>query len=288
MKDVLAITPELPRHWVGNGFPVRSLFAHSASDHPISPFVLLDHAGPHDFAAAERPRGVGAHPHRGFETVTIVYDGEVEHRDTSGAGGRIGAGDVQWMTAGAGIVHDELHSAAFTHAGGRFEMAQLWVNLPARAKDTAPGYQAIRDADIPVVELADGEARARVIAGAFGDQTGPAHTHTPLSVVDLRLAAGARVHVPMTAGWTGLLAVLTGSVRVNDSAEVAGSRGVHLTPAGDGVRLEAVEEAKVLLLEGEPIDEPVVAHGPFVMNTRAEISQAIADFQAGRYGQLTA
>ncbi len=286
MKDILAITPDQPRHWVGDGFPVRSLFSHSGSAHPMSPFVLLDHAGPHDFAPAQRPRGVGAHPHRGFETVTIVYDGEVEHRDSSGAGGHIGPGDVQWMTAGAGIVHAEFHSQAFTRSGGRFEMAQLWVNLPARAKDTAPGYQAVRDADIPVVALDEGLAQARVIAGTFRGRTGPAHIHTPMSVVDLRLAAGTRVHVPMTPDWTALLAVLDGPVRINDAAEVEASRGVHLTPAGDGVTLEAIDDAKVLLLEGEPIDEPVVAYGPFVMNTRAEISEAIADFQAGRYGQL--
>ena len=286
MKEILEITAPPGRHWVGDGFPVRSIFGHADDARALSPFLLLDHAGPHEFAPAAEPRGVGAHPHRGFETVTIVYHGEVEHRDSTGAGGHIGPGDVQWMTAGAGIVHEEFHSQAFTRRGGPFEMVQLWVNLPAADKSVEPGYQGIRDADIPVVSLAQGAGRARVIAGAFGGEDGPARTRTPMNVIDLRLAAGARVELPLTDGWTSMLAVLDGPVLVNDQSIVRQSRSVRFGRDGSAATLEAETETRLLLLEGEPIDEPVVAHGPFVMNTRDEIRRAIEDFQAGRFGRL--
>lgn len=287
MKDILGVTGPPPGHWVGDGFPVRSVFSHAGDGPAISPFLLLDHAGPYEFGAAAAPRGVGTHPHRGFETVTIVYDGEVEHRDSSGAGGRIGPGDVQWMTAGAGILHEEFHSREFTRSGGRFEMAQLWVNLPATRKLMAPAYQALRAADIPGVPVAEGAGRVRVIAGRFDDRAGPARTQTRMNVLDLRMEAGARIELPLAPGWTSLLAVLGGTVRVNDAEVVRGSQGVRLSRDGNGARIEASTEAKILVLDGEPIDEPVVAQGPFVMNTRDEIRQAVQDFQAGRFGRLT-
>lgn len=286
MKEILEVTGAPDRHWVGDGFPVRSIFSHGEDVSGISPFLLLDHAGPYEFAPARVPRGVGAHPHRGFETVTIVYDGEVEHRDSSGAGGGIGPGDVQWMTAGAGIVHEEFHSEAFTRRGGRFEMVQLWVNLPAAGKSTPPGYQAIRDADIPSVPLPRDGGRARVIAGRFDATEGPARTHTPMNVIDLRVAPGARVELPLVDGWTSLLAVLDGTVHINDRSIVRQSRGVRLGRAGSSATIEANTAARLLVLEGEPIEEPVVAYGPFVMNTRDEIRAAIDDFQAGRFGQV--
>jgi len=286
MKKIIDIRRAPPTHWVGDGFPVRSLFSHLAGGVDLDPFLLLDHAGPHGFAPAERPRGVGQHPHRGFETVTIVYEGELEHLDSTGSGGRIGPGDVQWMTAGAGILHQEFHSRAFTRNGGTLEMAQLWVNLPAARKMTAPGYQALRRADIPSVELPEGAGTARVIAGAIDDVQGPADTHTPMNVLDVRLGAERRVRLPLTDGWTSVVVVLHGTVLVNDDQVVRGGQAVQLDRAGEGVTVESNTEATLLVLDGQPIDEPVVGHGPFVMNTQEEIRDALKDFQSGRFGRL--
>lgn len=288
MKKVLGIYSAPRPHWVGDGFPVRSLFSYSGLGRHLSPFLLLDHAQPTHFEPAARPRGVGQHPHRGFETVTIVYQGEVAHRDSTGAGGTIGAGDVQWMTAGAGIVHEEFHSEAFTRRGGTVEMVQLWVNLPAADKMTEPGYQTILDAQIPVVELPEGAGRVRVIAGEFGGQHGPARSFTPMDVLDMRIAQGATARIPTRAGHTLALVVLHGTVLVNGQDIARAGQLVHLDRAGNGVEIEANSDASVLWLAGEPIDEPLVGHGPFVMNSQAEIVQAIDDFNAGRFGRMAA
>ena len=287
MKDMAEVLRAPGGHWVGDGFPVRSLFSYTGRAERLSPFLLLDYAGPHEFAPATRPRGVGEHPHRGFETVTIVYRGEVEHLDSTGAGGRIGPGDVQWMTAGSGILHQEFHSRAFTRRGGPFEVVQLWVNLPAAGKAAAPGYQTLTDASIPTAALDAAAGRARVIAGTFGDTRGPAHTRSPVNVVDLRLAAGRPTRLPLTDGWTSILVVLHGPVGLNGAYRLHDAEGVRFEPGGDGVAIEADADATVLLLEGEPIDEPIAAHGPFVMNTRAEIREALEDFRSGRFGRLT-
>jgi hypothetical protein len=286
MKKVLSVYSAPAQHWVGDGFPVRSLFSYDTHARELSPFLLLDYAAPRDFPAAERPRGVGQHPHRGFETVTIVYQGEVEHRDSTGGGGIIGPGDVQWMTAGGGLLHEEFHSHAFTRSGGTFEVAQLWVNLPAEHKRVAPGYQAILASDIPVVELPDGAGTVRVIAGEFDGQKGPAHTFSLLHVWDLRLHQGQRLEFDVTEGWTTAIIVLHGTVLVNDSEIVREAQFAVLDPAGSGVALEANNDATLLVLSGEPINEPVVGHGPFVMNTRAEIIEAIQDFNSGRFGHM--
>lgn len=288
MKKILG-TYSAPRpHWVGDGFPVRSLFSYDGLGRQLSPFLLLDHAGPAQFAPAAQPRGVGAHPHRGFETVTIVYQGEVDHRDSTGAGGHIGPGDVQWMTAADGIVHEEFHSEAFTRQGGTLEMAQLWVNLPARDKRSAPGYQTLLAADIPVVELANDAGRLRVIAGEFAGQRGPARTFTSMGVWDLRLQAGGVAELPVPDGHTLAVAVLRGTVQVNGSVLARDGQLVVFDRAGSDIQLEANNEAVLLVLSGEPIDEPIVGHGPFVMNSRDEIIEAITDFQQGRFGQLAA
>ena len=286
MKKILGIHSAPSGHWVGDGFPVRSLFNYQSDGAQMSPFLLLDHAGPHDFPAAQAPRGVGTHPHRGFETVTIVYEGEVAHRDSTGAGGEIGPGDVQWMTAGAGIVHEEFHTPEFGARGGPFEMVQLWVNLPARDKMAAPHYQGITAAQIPSVAL-DGDAGlVRVIAGRFNDVSGPARTYSPMNVLDVRLARDARVALPQPEGWNTLVLVLDGTVQVNDEAILRSADRVTLSAAGEGLTLEANNAAKLLVLSGEPIDEPVVGYGPFVMNSEAEIRQAIADFEGGRFGAM--
>lgn len=286
MKKVLA-TFSAPRpHWVGDGFPVRSLFSYRNHGSQLSPFLLLDYAGPMHFEPATEPRGVGEHPHRGFETVTIVYEGEVEHCDSTGAGGRIGPGDVQWMTAASGILHEEFHSESFTRSGGTLEMVQLWVNLPATNKLDAPGYQALLDADIPSVPLAGGAGRLRIIAGDYRGHEGPARSHTPMNVWDLRLNRDHDARLQLPEGHSSAVVVLRGTVEVNGSDIVRDGGLALLTRKGSELLLEADNDAKILLLSGEPIDEPVVGRGPFVMNSQEEIAEAYADFRSGRFGGL--
>lgn len=280
MKKLLQVLRSTEQHWVGDGFPVRSLFSYQGDTSAISPFLLFDYAGPYDFAPAGTPRGVGRHPHRGFETVTIVYDGEVAHKDSAGGGGTIASGDVQWMTAGAGIVHEEFHSAGFTKTGGPFRMVQLWVNLPAKDKLAAPAYQAILSAEIPGVSLAGG--RARIIAGELDGTRGPASTFTPINLWDVRLEADAEVSLPLPEGHNAMVAVLAGHVTVNGQG-VGAAEIARLSPDGEGVSLKANGESMLLVMTGDPIDEPVVGYGPFVMNTTGEIRQAIADYNSGRF-----
>lgn len=285
MKKLLGVYAGPPRHWVGDGFPVRSLFSYNENTELHSPFLLFDHAGPQHFDAASKPRGVGEHPHRGFETVTIVFEGEVSHRDSTGSGGTIGPGDVQWMTAGAGILHEEFHSEAFTAAGGTLHMVQLWVNLPAADKATTPTYQAILDKDIPAVGLPGAAGTVRVIAGEFDGNRGPAHTFTEMNVWDVNLAAGAEVTMKVTDGHTLTLAILDGEIQINGDAAAAGQLAVF-DREGSDFALQASTACKVMLLSGEPIDEPVVGYGPFVMNTREEIRTALSDFNGGRFGRI--
>jgi len=270
-------------HWVGNGFPVRSLFSYNELGQKISPFLLLDYAGPHLFEPTTARRGVGEHPHRGFETVTIVYDGEVEHRDSAGNGGIIGPGDVQWMTAAGGIIHEEYHSPGFARAGGPFRVVQLWVNLPAKDKMAPGGYQAITADMIPTVELPDGAGTARIIAGELGGTRGPARSFTPLNVWDVRLAAGADVTLDLPEGHNAMLVLLGGHATVNGAQPLGEAEMLLLSRDGGAVGIHADGEAMLLVLTGAPIDEPIVGYGPFVMNSREEIVQAIDDFNRGRF-----
>ncbi|RJG13396.1 pirin family protein [Pseudomonas cavernicola] len=286
MKKILGIYSAPKQHWVGDGFPVRTLFSYDSLGKHTSPFLMLDYAGPADFTPTQRPRGVGQHPHRGFETVTIVYQGELEHRDSTGSGGRIGPGDVQWMTAASGILHEEFHSHEFTRSGGTLEMVQLWVNLPAKDKLAEPGYQTILDQDIPLVPLPDAAGSLRLIAGEYAGHKGPARTFTPMDVWDIRLNAGKSVALNLPEGRTAALIVLRGSVLVNGTQVAREAQMVLLDRAGDELELEANNEATVLLLDGEPIDEPIVGYGPFVMNSREEIEQAIKDFNNGGFGRM--
>ncbi|WP_337158286.1 pirin family protein [Pseudomonas putida] len=286
MKKILGVHRSPHGHWVGDGFPVRSLFTYDNLARHISPFLLLDYAGPHDFTPTTARRGVGQHPHRGFETVTIVYQGELEHRDSTGAGGLIGPGDVQWMTAANGILHEEFHSPAFARSGGTLEMVQLWVNLPARDKRAAAGYQTLLASDIPVVKLEGDAGTLRVIAGDYQGHKGPAQTFTPMDVWDLRLAAGASLQLPIAQGRNAALVVLRGNVRVNGEREAGPASLVLLERDGEHVQVQALEDVSLLLLSGEPIDEPIVGYGPFVMNSQAEIAESFDDFQAGRFGQM--
>ena len=288
MRKLLGIYGASRPHWVGDGFPVRQLFSHASHGASLSPFLLLDYAGPADFAPADKPRGVGVHPHRGFETVTIVYQGEVEHRDSTGQGGIIGPGDVQWMTAASGILHKEHHFQAFTSKGGALEMVQLWVNLPAKDKNKEPGYQTLLDRNIPVVKLPNDAGSLRVIAGAFEGSQGPAHTFTPVEVWDVGLNRGGAVSLNLPEGHTVAVAVLKGAVQINGDAVAHEAQFALLDRKGGEIRLEAKASASLLILGGEPIDEAVVMHGPFVMNTNEEIQRAIADFQSGRFGEIAA
>lgn len=273
-------------HWVGNGFPVRSVFEYNGLGRELSPFLLLDYAAPYQFAPGKERRGVGAHPHKGFETVTVAYQGELEHRDSSGGGGRIAAGDVQWMTAGHGIVHQEFHSEDFTRKGGTLEMVQLWVNLRAKDKSTKPGYQTLLNAQIPNVTLSEDAGTVRVIAGEFGGRKGPARTFTPINLWDVTVRKGKTVELRLPAGHTTAFLGLHGTVLVNGGREVGEGDLAIFARDGEGISLKAGTDAKLLVMSGEPIDEPVVGQGPFVMNSRAEIQRAFEDYQLGRMGEI--
>lgn len=286
MKSLAFIKRSNGSHWVGDGFPVRSIFSYNDIAEALSPFLLMDYAGPAHFPPTTRKLGVGAHPHRGFETVTIVYEGGVSHRDTAGGGGTIGPGDVQWMTAASGILHEEFHSPAFARAGGSFEMVQLWVNLPAKDKMSAPGYQGITDAQIPRVELPKGGGMVRVIAGQYGGAQGPARTFSPMNVWDMRLAAGHSLSLDLEDGDTTALFVLHGAIRIG-SQRVGAAELAVMERGGSRLLFETSEDAVALLLSGTPLDEPIVGYGPFVMSSQAEIVQAMQDFERGTFGQMT-
>jgi len=286
MKKIKAIIPAPARsHWVGDGFPVRAIFADKAFTQEISPFLMFDYGGPAEFTPTEQKRGVGPHPHRGFETVTIAFQGEIEHADSAGHRDVIGPGDVQWMTAASGIIHEEMHSSDFARQGGTLEMAQLWVNLPAKFKMMAPRYQPIQGGDIPVVELADDAGTARIIAGDFAGTQGAASTFSPVNLWDIRLHSGKQVELTVPEGHTTLLFVRHGKLEV-DGATIGPADIALMAMEGDRLRLKALEDTSLLLLGGEPIDEPIVAHGPFVMNTDREIRLAIMDYQSGQMGRM--
>jgi quercetin 2,3-dioxygenase len=287
VKKLRCIQRSVDRHWVGNGFPVRTLFAYPNLGPVLSPFLLLDYAGPREFPPTKERLGVGEHPHRGFETVTIVYEGEVEHRDSSGAGGRIGPGDVQWMTAASGIVHEEFHGRDFARRGGMFEMVQLWVNLPAKDKMAPPRYQSITNSQIPTISLSGGQGALRLIAGEFAGAKGPAKTFTSILVGDLRFTSGEKADLPVPDGQTTTVVVLKGALRVNGSEEITAAEVGLFDRAGESIDIECVNDATALLLCGEPIDEPIVGQGPFVMNTAQEIRQAMADYRSGEMGHLS-
>jgi quercetin 2,3-dioxygenase len=284
-KRLLGIEQAPPRHWVGNGFPVSSMFSYDSAP-SLSPFLLLDYAAPSEFLPSLSPRGVGEHPHRGFETVTVVYQGEVEHRDSTGNKGRIGPGDVQWMTAASGIVHEEMHGREFTANGGTMEMVQLWVNLPAKLKMTPPGYQDIVSPAIPVATLPADAGTVRVIAGQFESARGPARTQTPIDVWDMRLRGKKTASFRIPEGHAAALLFLRGGGLVNGADAVDEGDLAVLDRHGEAVSIEAAADSTILVISGKPIDEPVVGYGPFVMNTEAEIRKAMEDYRSGRMGTL--
>ncbi len=287
MKQLDFIHRSHGRYWVGDGFPVQSVFSYRDIAAAMSPFLLLDYAAPTHFPPTQRKLGVGPHPHRGFETVTLVYEGGISHRDSMGGGGSIAAGDVQWMTAAAGLLHEEYHSREYARVGGPFEMIQLWVNLPARDKMMAPAYQSISAARIPQFAWPQQAGVARIIAGELGGLRGPAQTKTPMNVWDLRLRAGQHFDIALNDGDTTALFLLRGQISLHGQTVLVGELAV-MQRSGDTLCFDTrEEEVHALLLSGAPIAEPIVAHGPFVMNTAAEIEQAMADYRNGRFGHLT-
>ncbi|GMU22203.1 MAG: hypothetical protein AMXMBFR13_22910 [Phycisphaerae bacterium] len=287
LKRVQQVRPSPPGHWVGDGFPVQTVFSYQDVGPAMSPFLLLDYAAPFEFPPSDQPGGVEEHPHRGFETVTIVYQGALEHRDSGGNHGVIGPGDVQWMTAASGVVHEEFHEQEFARRGGVFEVVQLWVNLPARHKMSPPRYQTLLNRSIPAVQLAGGAGTVRVIAGEFQGHPGPARTFTPIHLWDVRLRKDALAEFSLPDGHTAGVFVLNGGIRLNGSEDVGSAELAVLDRSGQQVSMETVDDSKVLILSGEPIDEPVAGRGPFVMNTDEEIRQAILDYQSGLMGRLT-
>lgn len=282
-KQLLQITGSA-RHTVGDGFQIRRPLPGPEIQN-VNPFLLLDHAGPTVIEPSEHSRGVDEHPHRGFETVTVLFQGEMEHRDSAGNNGLLKAGDVQWMTAASGVVHEEKYGKEFTRKGGTLELVQLWVNLPARHKSEKPGYQDIRSEDIPVIPLEAG-GFVRVIAGAFDGARGAARTFTPVTLLDVKLEAGTQVTLPITDGHTAAVYVLRGLAEVEEGKNVQEGEIALFTTEGDHIHLHGVERTRLLLLGGEPINEPVASYGPFVMNTAEEIQQAFADYRAGKMGTL--
>lgn len=287
MKKIIGVYRNENMHWVGDGFPMKGLFSYDRLGQAISPFLLLDYASPYPFAPSTEQHGVGSHPHRGFETVTIAYQGEVTHKDSAGGGGTIKTGDVQWMTAGAGLVHEEFHSPEFAKKGGLFQMAQLWVNLPAKDKMTAPRYQAIEAKDIPVLQFKDNAGHIRVIAGAFEKLQGPASTFSSINVWDGELAVGHKEMIQVPAGHTVLFVVLEGVMLLNGTQKVLDSSIVMFSKDSDtSIQFEATEAAKFLVLTGEPLNEPIQGYGPFVMNTKEEIIKAFDDFNSGKFGEI--
>jgi quercetin 2,3-dioxygenase len=285
-KKVLGVYGAGSDHWVGDGFPVRNLFPSNGINREINPFLMLDYAGPSHFEPSAQTHGVGQHPHRGFETVTIAYQGSVSHRDSAGNSGTIYPGDVQWMTAASGVVHEEMHAREFSEKGGTFEMIQLWVNLPKALKTSPPRYQGIVKDQIPTVTLG-ASGQARIIAGELNGVAGPAKTNSPINVFDLRLKAGDAVEFSLPAGHNAAVVLLKGSVVLNGSATIKGeARIATLSPDGERVSLVPDEDSTLLVLSGEPINEPVASYGPFVMNTQEELVQAFQDYKSGRMGHL--
>lgn len=286
LKNIETIIRVDKGHWVGNGFPVRTYFDYREYGQLLSPFLLLDYAGPVEFNATNERRGVGQHPHRGFETVTIVYDGEVAHQDSTGQGGVIGPGDVQWMTAAGGILHEEFHSTDYAKRGGPFEMVQLWVNLPAANKMDSPSYQAILNSDIAQVDLPQKQGAVRVIAGEYQGVRGAAKTHSPMQVWDVRLAQDAQVEFTLPEGWSIAVLLLRGELDLADEQQVARGEMAVLSREGSIVNIHARQPSSFLLLSGENLNEPIAGHGPFVMNTKEELVQASKDFMSGQFGHI--
>lgn len=284
-KKIKQIRTAAPPHMVGDGFKVRNFIGQDLW-YDLSPFLMLDYNEPWALGPTDHPRGVDVHPHKGFETVSIAWSGRVAHEDSSGGKGEIGPGDVQWMTAGSGILHKEFHAESFSKTGGTFHMAQLWVNLPAKYKNTPPAYQDLLDADMGRVQLENGGGELRVIAGEQLGAKGPAKTFTRINIYDARLNANGTLNLTLPDGDHTALVILMGNLLINGEQQVRTGQMVVLGRSGTEIKIESNNEAHVLVLSGEPIAEPIAAYGPFVMNTKQEIKEAIEDFNNGKFGDL--
>ncbi len=285
MKQIKYIRKAAPPHMVGDGFKVRT-FISSAMWKDMSPFLMLDYIEPTTYLPTDHPRGVDVHPHKGFETVSILWDGALAHEDSSGGKGKLFAGDVQWMTAGAGILHKEFHEEEFSKKGGLLHGAQLWVNLPAKDKSTPPAYQDIRSNDIPEIQLTDDKGKIRIIAGEMNGVKGPANTFTRINIFDAHVKADASFDLNVVDGDHTTLLVLKGTVLINDDKTAREGEMLIFDNSGEKIHIQTNNETHLLLLSGEPITEPIATYGPFVMNTQQEIMEAIDDYNAGKFGQL--
>ncbi len=287
-KEVQQVLPPPPTHMVGDGFRVHNFFpnGYNMSQDRMSPFYLLDYNARMTWSPRKEPRGVGVHPHRGFETVTIAYQGKVQHHDSRGNVGVIGQGDIQWMTAGAGILHKEYHEKEFSKTGGTFQMVQLWVNLPAKYKMTPPKYQPITNAEIPKYKLPDNAGEVEVIAGEFEGLKGVASTFTKIEMYNIRLAPGGKMSFNLPEHYNTGILVVEGKARVNDSVDAPTDNFVLFRNNGEHITLSSEQGALLLVLSGEPIREPIVGYGPFLMNTKEEIMQAFDDMNRGKFGHL--
>jgi quercetin 2,3-dioxygenase len=286
MKTIIQKFIPQTKHWVGDGFHVYGMFSvHSTDPALTSPFLLLDYADPTIFEPTETQRGVGEHPHRGFETVTFALKGEVEHRDSSGGGGTIAEGDVQWMTAGGGIVHEEFHSKKFSETGGEFSMIQLWVNLPTLHKRTPPQYQALKAGSFPSVELTK-NATMKIFCGAYNGQHGPATTFTPINIFEINCTGESDFSLELCSGSTTLVMALDSQVGFGKNESINQNEIAVMSNEETSLNIKTYNQNRLMIFNGQPIHEQVVAHGPFVMNTKQEISEAIEDFQNGKMGRL--
>ncbi|MGE5406299.1 MAG: pirin family protein [Methanosarcina sp.] len=286
-RNIVAVMPPPPFHMVGDGFRVHNFFPSDEiiGEDGMSPFFLLDYGSRHYFQPTEKPRGVSVHPHRGFETVTIAYHGSIAHNDSSGNSGVIKQGDVQWMTAGSGILHKEYHEIEFTRNGGDMQMAQIWVNLPASHKMSPPKYQAIESGAITKFMLDNGSS-IDVIAGEYKGVRGPASTFTPMNMFNARIKAGTKADFNFSSSYNCGMLVIEGEIIVNGSEEIPADHFIYFGHEGENIVIEAISDSIVMVLSGEPINEPIVSHGPFLMNTEEEIRKAFDDYRKGNFGYL--
>jgi redox-sensitive bicupin YhaK (pirin superfamily) len=287
-KKIEVIVPPREPHYVGDGFRVHNFIpsAYRLDMQRMDPFIMLDYNSRFYFPPSDKQLGVGVHPHRGFETVTIAYKGRVAHHDSAGGGGIIGEGDVQWMTAASGVLHKEYHEESFSKEGGEFQMVQLWVNLPAKFKMSNPKYQAIANQEMGIVELENMGGIVEIIAGDYQGKKGPANTFTPISMLNVKLNFNGEAEINFPAHFNTALLVIEGEVLVNEDAVVPVNHFVLMENKGEEFKIKGLQNSTVLVLSGEPINEPIAAHGPFVMNTREELVQAFQDFQNGKFGYL--
>ncbi|GAA3559609.1 pirin family protein [Snuella lapsa] len=286
IRSIEQVTKPGTPHFVGDGFRVHNFIPGTSTMERMDPFIMLDYNSKYNFPPTDKPKGVGVHPHRGFETVTIAYKGRVEHMDSAGGGGVIGEGDVQWMTAASGVLHKEFHETEWSKTGGEFQMVQLWVNLPAKDKMSPPKYQAISNAEMPKVRLQNEAGEIEIIAGQYNGNEGPASTFSPINMYNVKLKKGAKTELVFPQNYTTAMLMVEGNAKVNDVIEVLEDHFALFGLDGESIVIEALSDAVILVLSGEPLNEPIAAHGPFVMNSREELMEAFNDFNTGKFGYL--